>query len=276
MGVALIGPRLVGVGRAGTTGAPRAAMTRHRVTELDVTIVSATSTGFVGQAGLRELGRVRAGVLVLPDGKTLCTALVDNYVAVADRLGRKRRRVPHSIDDLDQRLVYAEHVAAHRASRSHVPHLSQPVAVRRPTGRHIKGAPMAVTTSRSHGGRTVTPTRAIPAAPHGFLDARHQLYRQRMFRRVLPTARIISYRDDQNRSMKRDAVAACRLRASYLAVATATSVFSHNRVVETTYLTEKAARRSFTDEDQAAVVALAGFAGIAIERDRRQATPGPV
>jgi len=35
------------------------------------------------------------------------------------------------------------------------------------------------------------------------------------------------------------------------------------------YLTEKAGRRSFTHEDQEAVVALAGFAGIAIERDRR-------
>jgi two-component system, NarL family, sensor histidine kinase DevS len=42
------------------------------------------------------------------------------------------------------------------------------------------------------------------------------------------------------------------------------------------YLTEKAARRSFTDEDQEAVVALAGFAGIAIERDRRQARSLPV
>jgi GAF domain-containing protein len=36
------------------------------------------------------------------------------------------------------------------------------------------------------------------------------------------------------------------------------------------YLTEKAGRRSFTDEDQESVAALAGFAGLAIERDRRR------
>ena len=36
------------------------------------------------------------------------------------------------------------------------------------------------------------------------------------------------------------------------------------------YLTEKAGGRSFTDEDQEAVAALAGFAGLAIELDRRQ------
>ena len=36
------------------------------------------------------------------------------------------------------------------------------------------------------------------------------------------------------------------------------------------YLAEKAGGRSFTDEDQEAVAALAGFAGLAIELDRRQ------
>ncbi|MGO9904394.1 MAG: GAF domain-containing protein [Solirubrobacteraceae bacterium] len=41
------------------------------------------------------------------------------------------------------------------------------------------------------------------------------------------------------------------------------------------YLTEKAGGRSFTDEDEESVVALAGFAGLAIERDRRQASDGP-
>jgi len=41
------------------------------------------------------------------------------------------------------------------------------------------------------------------------------------------------------------------------------------------YLTEEAAWRSFTDEDQAAVVALAGCAGFAIERDRRLTRSGP-
>ena len=41
------------------------------------------------------------------------------------------------------------------------------------------------------------------------------------------------------------------------------------------YLTEKAGGRSFTDEDQEAVTALAGFAGLAIERDRRQTGGGP-
>ena len=41
-------------------------------------------------------------------------------------------------------------------------------------------------------------------------------------------------------------------------------------------LTEKAGGRSFTDEDQEAVVALAGFAGLAIERDRWQTGGGPV
>ena len=42
------------------------------------------------------------------------------------------------------------------------------------------------------------------------------------------------------------------------------------------YLTEKAGGRSFTDEDEESVVALAGFAGLAIERDQRQASGGPV
>jgi two-component system sensor histidine kinase DevS len=36
------------------------------------------------------------------------------------------------------------------------------------------------------------------------------------------------------------------------------------------YLTEKAGGRSFTDQDEEAVVALTGFAGLAIELDRRQ------
>jgi two-component system, NarL family, sensor histidine kinase DevS len=40
------------------------------------------------------------------------------------------------------------------------------------------------------------------------------------------------------------------------------------------YLTEKAGRRPFTDEDQEAVVALASFAGLAIERDRWQIGDG--
>jgi two-component system, NarL family, sensor histidine kinase DevS len=40
------------------------------------------------------------------------------------------------------------------------------------------------------------------------------------------------------------------------------------------YLTEKADGRSFTDEDEGAVVALAGFAGLAIECDRRQTRSG--
>ena len=40
------------------------------------------------------------------------------------------------------------------------------------------------------------------------------------------------------------------------------------------YLTEKAGRRSFTDEDQEAAVALASFAGLAIERDRWQIGDG--
>ena len=42
------------------------------------------------------------------------------------------------------------------------------------------------------------------------------------------------------------------------------------------YLTEKAGGRSFTDEDQKSVVALARFAGLAIEGDRRQTSGGPV
>ena len=41
------------------------------------------------------------------------------------------------------------------------------------------------------------------------------------------------------------------------------------------YLTEKAGGRSFTDEDEESVAVLAGFAGLAIERDRRQTTAGP-
>ncbi len=41
------------------------------------------------------------------------------------------------------------------------------------------------------------------------------------------------------------------------------------------YLTEKAGGESFTDEDQEAVVALAGFAGLAIGRDRQQTGAGP-
>ena len=40
------------------------------------------------------------------------------------------------------------------------------------------------------------------------------------------------------------------------------------------YLTEKAGGESFTDEDQEVVVALAGFAGLAIELDRRQIRSG--
>jgi GAF domain-containing protein len=40
------------------------------------------------------------------------------------------------------------------------------------------------------------------------------------------------------------------------------------------YLTEKAGGRSFTDEDEEAVVALAGFAALAIELDRRQTRSG--
>ena len=40
-------------------------------------------------------------------------------------------------------------------------------------------------------------------------------------------------------------------------------------------LTEKAGGRSFTDEDEESVALLAGFAGLAIERDRRQTTDGP-
>ncbi len=40
------------------------------------------------------------------------------------------------------------------------------------------------------------------------------------------------------------------------------------------YLTDKVGGRSFTDEDQESVVALAGFAGLAIERDRRQTDGG--
>jgi GAF domain-containing protein len=39
------------------------------------------------------------------------------------------------------------------------------------------------------------------------------------------------------------------------------------------YVTEKAGGRSFTDEDEEAAVALAGFAGLAIELDRRQTRP---
>ena len=42
------------------------------------------------------------------------------------------------------------------------------------------------------------------------------------------------------------------------------------------YLTEKAGGRSFTDEDQESVVALARLAGLAIEDDRRQISSGPV
>ncbi len=41
-------------------------------------------------------------------------------------------------------------------------------------------------------------------------------------------------------------------------------------------VTEKAGGRSFTGEDQEAVVAFAGFAGLAIERHRRQTIGGPV
>jgi GAF domain-containing protein len=39
-------------------------------------------------------------------------------------------------------------------------------------------------------------------------------------------------------------------------------------------LTEKTGGRSFTDEDQEAVAALAGFAGLAIEHDRLQTSGG--
>jgi GAF domain-containing protein len=42
------------------------------------------------------------------------------------------------------------------------------------------------------------------------------------------------------------------------------------------YLTEKKGGRSFTGEDEEAVVALAGFAGRAIERDRRQTSADAV
>ena len=42
------------------------------------------------------------------------------------------------------------------------------------------------------------------------------------------------------------------------------------------YLTEKAGGRSFTDEDQKSAVTLAGFAGLAIERDRQQTSRRPV
>jgi GAF domain-containing protein len=42
------------------------------------------------------------------------------------------------------------------------------------------------------------------------------------------------------------------------------------------YLTEKTGGRSFTGEDEEAVVALAGFAGRAIERDRRQTSADAV
>ena len=42
------------------------------------------------------------------------------------------------------------------------------------------------------------------------------------------------------------------------------------------YLTEKAGGRSFTDQDQQAVVALAGIAGLAIERERRQTSGAPI
>lgn len=41
------------------------------------------------------------------------------------------------------------------------------------------------------------------------------------------------------------------------------------------YLTEKAGGRSFTEEDQESVAMLAGFAGLAIERDRRQTNGEP-
>ena len=41
------------------------------------------------------------------------------------------------------------------------------------------------------------------------------------------------------------------------------------------YLTEKAGGRSFTDEDEEAVASLAGFAGLAIERDRRRTSDRP-
>jgi GAF domain-containing protein len=40
-------------------------------------------------------------------------------------------------------------------------------------------------------------------------------------------------------------------------------------------LAEKAGGRSFSGEDEEAVVALAGFAGLAIERDRRQTSDRP-
>ena len=40
------------------------------------------------------------------------------------------------------------------------------------------------------------------------------------------------------------------------------------------YLTEKVGGRSFTGEDEEAVVALAGLAGLAIERDQRQTSGG--
>ena len=130
----------------------------------------------------QECSSCQAGRLsAQPGRKTLCAARVNNHVAIADRLGRKRRRVPHSIDDLDQRLVNAEHVIAHGASLSHVPHGSQPVAVRRPTGRHIKGAPMAVATCRSHG--DAPSHRLVPSGTS--LDARHRSYRQPKFRCAL-------------------------------------------------------------------------------------------
>jgi two-component system, NarL family, sensor histidine kinase DevS len=40
------------------------------------------------------------------------------------------------------------------------------------------------------------------------------------------------------------------------------------------YMTNKAGGRSFTNEDEQSVAALAGFAGLAIERDRRQTIVG--
>jgi two-component system, NarL family, sensor histidine kinase DevS len=41
------------------------------------------------------------------------------------------------------------------------------------------------------------------------------------------------------------------------------------------YLTDKAGRRAFSDEDEKAVAVLAGFAGFAIERDRRHTKAAP-
>ncbi len=72
------------------------------------------------------LARMSAGLLVWPGGKSRCAVPVNDHVDIFERLGRERRYVPRSVDDLDQRFVNPHHITADRASRSYVHHDPSP------------------------------------------------------------------------------------------------------------------------------------------------------